>query len=247
MRPARRRDQAGRRNAARPFVFLNAAMSADGKLAPATRQYQPFGSPRDTALLHELRARADAVLCGARTADLYPVVLGNGGPRYERLRARRRLAPHPLRVIVSGSGSISPKAEVFRHRFSPILILTTRRVPAARLRRLKKLADAVVVAGSREIDFPKALRKLHANWKVKRLLCEGGGQVNEALFRAGLVDEVFVTVCPLILGGRSAPTLADGRGFRSLSAAARLERVSMRRSGAELFLRYRVVRKTSNP
>src|SRR5678816_3893962 len=101
----------------RPFVFLNVAMTADGKIAPSNRQFQPFGSPRDIAHLYELRATADAVMSGARTLDTMPVLLGSGGPKYRRMRLRRGLAEYSLRVIVTGGGTIDPRAEIFRHRF----------------------------------------------------------------------------------------------------------------------------------
>jgi 2,5-diamino-6-(ribosylamino)-4(3H)-pyrimidinone 5'-phosphate reductase len=74
---------------------------------------------------------------------------------------------------------------------------------------------------------------------VKRLLCEGGGEVNGALFKAGLVDEVHLTMCPLIFGGRDAPTLADGAGVEHLAQAARLRLVSMKRYDDGSFLVYR--------
>jgi 2,5-diamino-6-(ribosylamino)-4(3H)-pyrimidinone 5'-phosphate reductase len=228
-----------------PFVYLNAAMSADGKLAPATRNYTPFGSKRDAALLYSLRAEADAVMCGARTIDLGPVTLGNGGGRYRERRRRRGLADYPLRVIVSGSGSVSPTAEIFKHRFSPIIVLTTRRAGQARLGRLRRLADHVHICGESEIDFAVALRWLRARWKVRRLLSEGGGQLNGALLRAGLVHRVHVTVCPIIIGGRAAPTLADGPGAAGLGDAVRLQLHSRRRIGAEMFLCFRVLPKTS--
>ena len=57
-----------------PFIFLNVATTADGKLAPANRKFVPFGSKRDQQLLLELRAQADAVMAGARTVDLVPVL-----------------------------------------------------------------------------------------------------------------------------------------------------------------------------
>jgi len=235
------------RKAARPFVFLNAAMTADGKLAPATRRYEPFGSPRDSRLLYELRATADAILCGARTVYPQPTTLGPGGPRYRRLRLRHGLAEYALRVIASGRGQVNPRAEIFKRRFSPIIILTTRRAGPERLRRLGRLADAVHVCGEEEIDWPRALRWLRQHWGVKRLLGEGGGALNGALFDAGVVDEVFVTICPLVLGGREAPTLADGQGAPTLGQATRLELLSRRRAGEEVFLRYRVVKGSGGP
>ncbi len=222
-----------------PFVFLNAALTADGKIAPASRHFEPFAGPRDREHLLELRARADAVMAGARTVDLDRVNLGPGPAKFRRLRLRRGLAEHNLRVIVSGAGTIDPRAEIFKHRFSPIIILTSERIPDRKLRRLQSLADEVKVTGKTEIDFTAALRWLRAKWKVKRLLCEGGGEVNGALFAAGLVDEVHVTMCPLIFGGRAAPTLADGAGVKRLAEAARLRLVSMKRAGPDLFLVYR--------
>src|SRR5205809_1145918 len=123
-----------------PFVFLSVAMTADGKLAPANRVFVPFGSKRDRELLLELRARADAVMSGARTVDLSEVNLGPGPARFRRKRVRQGLAEYNLRVVVSGSGSLDPKAEIFRHRFSPIVILTTERISKSRLNRLRALA-----------------------------------------------------------------------------------------------------------
>ena len=223
-----------------PFVFTNVAMTADGKLAPASRHFIPFGSKRDQRHLLELRATADAVMSGARTVDLSPVKLGPGGAKFRRQRLRRGLTEYNLRIIVSGGGTIDPQAEIFKHHFSPIIILTTARAPRSKLQRLEKLAEEVKICGEREIDFQFALRWLRKKWKVKRLLCEGGGEINAALFEARLVDEVHVTLCPCIFGGRTAPTMVDGVGFAKLADAARLRVKSRKRIGNELFLVYRV-------
>ncbi len=221
-----------------PFVFLNVAMTADGKIAPASRRFVPFGSRRDQQHLLELRATADAVMCGARTVNSFPVNLGPGPAKYRRRRLKRGLAEYNLRVIVSGTGSIDPRAEIFRHRFSPILILTTARIAPARLRRLRAVADEVRIFGRHKLDLRAALGWLKKKWGVKRLLCEGGGELNAALFQAGLVQETHLTICPLLFGGREAPTLAAGEGVQHLAQAARLQLVSMKRAGPELFLVY---------
>lgn len=71
------------------------------------------------------------------------------------------------------------------------------------------------ICGAQQIDFALALRWLRKKWRIRRLLCEGGGELNDALFRAGLVDEVHLTLCPLLLGGRAAPTPADGSGAKN--------------------------------
>ena len=226
-----------------PFVLINMAMTADGKIATANRAVHSFGSPRDLEHLFEIRATADAVMCGARTVAISQTILGNGGEKFRRRRVRHGLAAFPLRVVVSGRGAIDPATKLFQKRFPPIVVLTTRRAPPKNLAALRALGAGVKICGAREINFPAALRWLRKKWNVKRLLCEGGGELNDALFRAGLVDELHLTVCPKVFGGRRAPTIADGVGVGKLAAAARLELEYARRIGDELFLVLRRQRK----
>lgn len=268
-----------------PFVLVNLAISADGKIATANRTVSSFGSPRDLAHLYALRATADAVMCGARTVRDEGVTLDTGGTRYRRLRLTHGLAEHHLRVIVSGSGSLDPALPIFRRlpmscpmrapgrqlvgrvprpggegswplssskktrpppenppppvSPAPLIILTTERAGATRCARLAAVADAVLVCGVQEVNWPAALAHLRARWGIERLLCEGGGELNDGLLRAGLVHELHLTICPLLLGGRQAPTLADGVGFPRLIDAAQFRLVRRRRVGDELFCVFR--------
>ena len=84
-------------------------------------------------------------------------------------------------------------------------------------------------------NFRAALSWLRTKWGVKRLLCEGGGDLNDALFRAGLVDELHLTICPNIFGGRNSPTIAGGGGSRRLAEVAQFQINSLRRAGDEVF------------
>ena len=223
------------------------AMTADGKIATANRQVSSFSSRRDRDLLMDLRTRADAIMAGARTVDLNPVMLGPGAAKYRRRRLRRGLAEYNLRVVVSGSGTLNPRAAIFRAKFSPLIVLVSGAAPETRLRRLRRLAQEVKVCGGPALDFAAALRWLRRTWGVQRLLCEGGGELNEALFRAGLVDELHLTICPKIFGGKKAPTIVDGLGAGTLAKAAPLRLKSARRVGPELFLVYRVRRPEPAP
>ena len=290
------------RRARLPFVLVNMAISADGKIATANRAVSSFGSPRDLAHLYALRATADAVMCGARTVRDEGVTLDTGGARYRRLRLAHGLAEQHLRVVVSGSGSLDPALPIFRQSSlnrvrkagvnpctpdasrirepvrsaqsvgsapglpalsgswpqgtskgrrpppenprlpispAPLIILTTERARATQCARLAAVADAVLVCGVQEVGWPAALAHLRARWGIKRLLCEGGGELNDALFRAGLVHELHLTICPLLLGGRLAPTLADGVGFPRLIDAAQFHLVRRRRVGDELYCVFR--------
>ncbi len=219
-----------------PFVLVNMAMTADGKIATANRAVSSFGSRRDHEHLLELRATADAVMSGARTVDSAKISMGTGGAKFQKQRLKRGLAAHNLRIIVSGSGSIDPHSEIFKHTFSPIIILTTQRMTDSSRRRLQELGVEIKVCGKQEVNFRSALHWLHRKWRVNRLLCEGGGELNDALFRAGLVDELHLTLCPKVFGGRNAPTISDGLGLGTLSLARNMNLKSSRQLSDELFL-----------
>jgi riboflavin-specific deaminase-like protein len=229
-----------------PFVYLNVATTADGKLAPATRHFEPFSSRRDQDLLLALRAQADAVMAGARTVDLMPVSMGPGAAKYRRLRLKNGLAEYNLRVVVSGSGTLDPRAAIFKTKFSPVIVLANGRASKRNLRRLAAVADDVRVFGTHHLDFVAALSWLREKWNVRRLLCEGGGEVNAGLFEAGVVNEVYHTLCPLIFGGRHAPTMVDGHGVERLDQATKLRVKSVKRIGDEFFLVY-TVRSSARP
>jgi len=225
-----------------PFVFINMAMTADGKIATSNRDVASFSSKRDFEHLLELRATADAVMSGANTVNAGDVNLGPGPVKYRQRRRKNGLAEYNLRIIVSGSGTINPSAKIFRHRFSPIIILTTERAGERRLKQFRAVADEVKICGENGVDFAKTLVWLRKEWGVKRLLCEGGGKLNGALFRAGLVDELNLTIGPKIIGGRNAPNITEGRGVLKLAEATQLKLKSMKRVGDELFLVYSVSR-----
>lgn len=215
------------------------AMTADSKIATANRAVSSFGSARDLEHLYELRATADAVMCGARTVEASGTTLGTGGEKFRRQRRQHGLGEYSLRIIVTGSGSMDLNAEIFQKGVAPIIVLTSRRAPAKRLAQLRDVADEVKICGDRSVDLRAAARWLREKWNVKRLLCEGGAELNDALFRADLVDEINLTLCPKIFGGRQAPTIADGAGFPTLALAKTFAIHSIRPFKGELFTVFR--------
>lgn len=224
----------------RPFVFLNMAMTLDGKVSTYARTPTTFPSRADKYHLLELRAEADAVMVGARTARTDHLSMGIPDAALRRQRVRRGMSENPLRVIVTGKLSVEPEWEVFQHRFSPILLFTTTTAPKRKRRAFESLAT-IIECGRTSVNLDRVLRILRRDWGVKRLLCEGGPTLNWELFRQRLVDEIHVTLCPTIFGGATAPTLVDGHGFLP-HEATRVRLTSCRRVADELFLVYRVVR-----
>ncbi|HBU58795.1 MAG TPA: hypothetical protein DEB48_03015, partial [Verrucomicrobiales bacterium] len=184
-----------------------------------------------------LRAKSDAIVTGASTLNAQPDIT---------LRPGKKRSHAPLRVIVSGSGRIHSKHKIFRTPGSPIVILVNEGISRKRLKELKTLTDTVYSSGKNEIDFKKAFDFLSKKYKAKRILCEGGGKLNDSLLRANLVDEINLTVCPLILGGKAAPTIADGIGFGGLAKAAHFKLHSLVEADKEIFLTYRAIKSPRN-
>ncbi|MDB6131196.1 MAG: riboflavin deaminase [Verrucomicrobiales bacterium] len=222
----------------RPYIILNMAISMDGKIATANRAITTFGSPRDHQELLKLRATADAVLCGARTADTEPVTLGPGGKKFQKLRLKAKLKEHNLRIIVSGNASLSPDAAIFNHHFAPILLLTTGAAPKRKLKTLEPKLGGIHLSPGKKVDLPTAMQWLRKTWKIKRLICEGGPTLNAAMFQADLIDEIRLTLCPVIVGGRTAPTITEGPIAEKLSDAKQYKLTNKRTIKNETFLTY---------
>jgi len=223
-----------------PIVLINGAVSADGKLALENRSLIQFSSPRDQFLVFQMRARTDAVLSGAETVKTFNIDLSAGPPQCRAERKRKGLPAEPLRILASQDGKITREARIFKKPVSPVIVLTTRHALRRCAEKLRGLAT-VKAFGKNKLNFTSAFRWLRDELGIRRILCEGGGETNAALLRAGVVDEIHVTVCPLVLCGRNAPTLCDGQGVKSLALAPRLKLKSARVVKDELFLVYRVL------
>lgn len=226
----------------RPYVLINMAMTADGKIATANRGIESFGSGHDERNLYRLRSTVDAILCGAGTVNAPGITLGTGGAEFGRRPGGGSRAGAPLRVVVSGAGSLPETADVFHSPGGPVLVLVGGQARAERIEGLSRVAREVHVSGERDVDLVAALHWLARDWGVKRLVCEGGARLNAAMLLAGVVDELHLTVCPRIFGGRGAPTIADWVGSDRLVEATELRLVRSRRVADEMFLIYRVGR-----
>jgi len=225
----------------RPFVYVNMAATVDGKITSAARETPCFTSDYDRREMDRLRAEADAILIGARSlrADNPPLHV-----RTEEMRAHRRSLGKPeglLRVLVTASGRFEPTSRFFDDTDAGArrIIATVEDAPDDRFAAVSARAEIWKI-GRGEVDLKELLRRL-AGRGVERLLLEGGGQLNWAFVRDDLVDELYVTIAPALLGGRDAPTLLEGDGL-SMEMQRRLRLEHVRREGDELFCRYTVLR-----
>ncbi len=222
----------------RPFVCVNMAMTVDGKITSAGREHPAFSSPADRVHMDRLRATADALMVGAGTirADNPAWHVRTRSVRERCLAEGRPASPH--RVLVSGSGRIPSDSRFFETKYGGTSILVTlEQTPEEDLEAFRDRAT-VWRLGERQVDLRATLEALR-EYGVERLLVEGGAELNWALFDLDVVDELYVTIAPTLLGGRDAPTLLAGAGW-PLQAQRRLRLLDLDREGDELYCRYSV-------
>ena len=210
-------------------VFLDVAMSADGKIAPPERRFVPLAGPRDRAMVMKLRRRADAVVVGGATfrADPHALVEDAGGGA-EESRAR----PMWNVVVTRRPSSVPVGAPALSDPRVRVLVVA----PAGTGEPAPPGAELVELT---EVTAAAILAELEARGAESVLLEAGGGLVSMFL-REGRLDEMFITVAPLVLGGGGAPSPVDGIAFLP-ETAPRLSLVSAEAVGDEVFLHYRVL------
>jgi riboflavin-specific deaminase-like protein len=211
----------------RPFVYVNMVASVDGRAAIEGGSHA-LGSETDTLLLTELRTLADAVLIGTGTlrAEGYGRLVSNPD-RVARREAAGR-TPTPTAVLISRSLDLPWDAGLFQAADQPVLVYT-----GADHDPPETAAPLEVI---RLADPAAALADLRARG-IRALLSEGGPTLNRALLAAGLVDELFLTLSPLLAGNTDAPRIVEGD---DLPAPARLRLQWVLQHDDELFLRYAI-------
>lgn len=196
----------------RPFTFINAAVTADGKMDTVERKGAAISSPRDRQRVDRLRAGADAIMVGGRTllGDDPKLTVKSESLRAERLA--RGLPPNPVKVGVVTRADLRPDSVFLNSGPARIVIFTTVRTSKAQIAFLRGRGVEVFVHEARRVDLAAALEILHG-LGIRRLMVEGGGTLIFELLRLGLADELTLYVAPMIFGGESAPTMAAGAGL----------------------------------
>jgi 2,5-diamino-6-(ribosylamino)-4(3H)-pyrimidinone 5'-phosphate reductase len=222
------------------------AMTADGKIDTVERAGARISGAADTVRVDQLRAATDAVMVGGRT-------LLSEDPRLTvrdaRLCARREQegrAAQPAKVAVvsrigrpGDDGALPARSRFLHDGGGQVIVCTTGRSDPLAVAWLERQGARVLVLGDERVDLSAALSVLHA-LGVERLMVEGGSTLLAALLEARLVDELQLTIAPLLFGGESAPTPVGGRGW-SRDDAIELTLVGTTTSpDGDVILHYRV-------
>jgi 2,5-diamino-6-(ribosylamino)-4(3H)-pyrimidinone 5'-phosphate reductase len=204
----------------RPSVVVNVAMSADGKLSTRERRQVKISGAEDFARVDRLKADCDAVMVGIGTVLADDPSLTVKNPDLKSRRRQKGKPEHPARVVIDSRARITPDASMLNKGDGLRVVAVAGRADPARVDVLRKKAT-VIVAGEEEVDLSRVLDELGA-MGIRRLMVEGGGTLIAGMIRAGLVDEIYTFIGNIIIGGKDAPTLADGPGWITEADFARL-------------------------
>lgn len=210
----------------RPMVLLKLATTLDGRIATSSGDSQWISSVQSRAMVHEWRRESDAVMVGAGTVNA-------DNPR---LTCRIEGGRDPVRVVIDGNLSTSPKARVYSQRSGAGAILVTSAAKAETARRRYRSTRVEILAAKTrgsQIDLQDLMRQFgERGWN--RVLVEGGAHLAASALGSAIVDRVALFIAPRILGG--GLSAVEGLDFARIKDSIRLEDVAVRRIGSDLLV-----------
>jgi 5-amino-6-(5-phosphoribosylamino)uracil reductase len=225
----------------RPVTIVVLAMSADGKISDTGRSHPTFGSQQDFDHLEQQVAAADAVLAGSATLKAGGTAMRVVNPDLIEQRLQAGKPEQPIQIVCTRTADLDPKLRFFGQAIPRYLLTTSE--GAARWQ--AQAGFDRILAGKntqQDIDWHYALGELYKEG-IEHVAVLGGGEIVAALLGEDLIDELHLTLCPLLMGGKTAPSPVQGDGFLQ-DQAPRLELLSVKQVEGELFLHYRVMHRS---
>ena len=215
----------------RPYVIVNCAMSADGKIALPTRKQLRISSDEDIERMYNLRNECDAVLVGIGA------VLSDD-PKLTVKEKYVRNPKQPLRVVLD-SKCRTPEDALVLNDVAKTLIVT---VQGNEKQFEGDHIEVVWIKADDEghVDLENMLDLLYKR-RIKKLLVEGGGTVIWKFLKKRLVDDLYTYIGPCIIGGKNTPTVADGLGIKNEDDLLSLRIVDVNRLGNGLLVHYKLM------
>lgn len=224
-----RLDLASRAPSDRPYVVLNMIASLDGRASLAGHS-GGLGGETDRAIFHRLRTQVDGILVGAETVRVERYGRPVRSEELQALRARDGLAPNPPIVIVSARLALSSDLPLLADPGARVICITA--------------AEGAIEGAAAQVEYLRvgddlrlAMGLLRERHGIRSLLCEGGPTLNGYLLAAGLVDELYLSLSPMLVGAGEAPTLVTGP---ALPAPLDCEALWIAEADGALFTRWRV-------
>jgi 2,5-diamino-6-(ribosylamino)-4(3H)-pyrimidinone 5'-phosphate reductase len=212
----------------KPYIILSAAMTIDGKIASKSGDLE-LSDEDDWKEVHKLRSLVDAILVGKGT------ILKDD----PKLHIKFFNHSGYYRIVVDSKLSIPLDSKVisFEPNSYPTIICTTENVSATKIHKYESKNVKIIKSGKGDkVDIINLLPLLF-QIGIKKILLEGGGNLNWSFIEADLIDEIRLTIAPWIVGGREAISLVEGEGYTKMSKSPsyNLESISQRKNYITLY------------
>jgi 2,5-diamino-6-(ribosylamino)-4(3H)-pyrimidinone 5'-phosphate reductase len=214
----------------KPYIILSSAMTIDGKIASKSGD-PDISDEDDWKEVHKLRTEVDGIMVGKGT-------ILKDNPKlhikfYEHHGYRRIVVDSNLNIPID-SNVIS-----FQPKTYPTIICTTENIPVDKMKRFEEKNVKILQAGNgARVDLIKLLPLLK-KIGLSSILLEGGGTLNWSFIEKDLIDEIYLSVAPWIIGGKDATSLTEGIGFNKMNEAPRFELIEVRSRNNYVILRYK--------
>jgi len=226
----------------RPYVVANMVSAVDGKVTIEGTE-RGLGSKTDQLLMRELRVHADVVLNGAGTLRASGTSSRLDAEYLERLRAERGKTPRPVAAVISRSGDLPLDRAFFTSDAFEAVVFLSSAAPAARRAAIAETGRPVVDVPDGE-ELRAALQHMRRTLRCELLLVEGGPHLNGALLAADALDELFLTLGPVLVAGPDGMTAVENEVPPSIDGSTSLDLIHAipNPETNEVYLRYRVRR-----
>ena len=196
------------------YVILNAAMSIDGKIS-TRKNDSAISSKLDLVRVHKLRSTVDGIVIGISTVLEDDPMLN---VRYSTTRKK-----NPTRIIIDSKARIPLNSRIIEssNKIQTIIAVTHNASPR-KIKEIQMKGAQVLVYGNGRVNLRNLFQQLE-KMGLKKIIVEGGGEINWSVLKLGLVNELVVTISPVVIGGRDAKTLVEGKGFTNISDGIKMK------------------------
>jgi 2,5-diamino-6-(ribosylamino)-4(3H)-pyrimidinone 5'-phosphate reductase len=189
------------------YVILNAAMTIDGKIS-TRKNDSAISSKLDLVRVHKLRSKVDGLIIGISTVLEDDPMLN---VRYSTIGKK-----NPTRIIIDSKARIPLNSRIIESSNKiQTIIAVTHDASSRKIKEIQKKGAQVLVSGNGKVNLRNLFQQLE-KMGLKKIIVEGGGEINWSVLKLGLVNELVVTISPVVIGGRDAITLVEGEGFTNI-------------------------------
>lgn len=207
----------------KPFCAIKMAMSADGKTATKSGDSKWISGKDARNFVQKMRSEFDGVMVGAGTIKA-------DNPR---LTSRIKDGRDPYRIIVDSDLCIPQDSNVLQNKDGKTIIATTEKAPKNRISEMEN----VFICGKEKVNMKKLICGLNA-MGIKKILLEGGSELNASALDAGIVNKLYIFIAPKIIGGQNAKGVVGGVGIEKMTQARKIKLVKTKKIGDDLLLEF---------